>query len=464
MKTTILVLLVIIFSRVGIYQEPPLLGLHGSSSLNVLNNTDAQVVRYGFTDYQIKNVIQSGDSSAINNILNIHDESITQVVFLIFPEDSIQTVGADFERIPYGIDSLEVMSYLDTFITAVGTHIDWIQISQEPFGVTPYDTSQYSISDILGWWRTLAGFIRDKSLENPQMLGHLKITTGGITGIRGVLENPQSPVAPIIDSIILFAENYCDAIDLHLNTTSIESGRREVNYIQTRTNLPLTITEWSQANVARESGWLNAINTVWTDPQDPFYGLSNKTIIDSAYSNQMSLTDWQSLVSTAPYTENFIPDFYAMLDSHCIKLACYAGVLQYGEPNFDWRALYTNKVTESTHYNQPFYNDYTELSQIVGSGQFVSNCNPQSANGKVDKKRQITIYPNPAVNVLNIKLSDRLVHAQLKILNSDGKIVKELSNLTGEQLMLDIAELIPGIYFVQITGKEVMYTGKFNIQ
>jgi hypothetical protein len=156
--------------------------------------------------------------------------------------DTVKNIGVDLERIPVGSDRDTVFYYLGKFLTTAGPCINWIQIDQEPLGVTKYDTT-YTIEQVLDWWRQVADFIKERRSREPS-LSHLKIMTGGITGIRILLNGGGSPVlAAKIDSIIKFGEDYCDAIDVHLHTVSVEMGARQIAYLKARTNMPLTTTE-----------------------------------------------------------------------------------------------------------------------------------------------------------------------------------------------------------------------------
>jgi len=169
-------------------QTPTLLGTHGGSTPTIATNLGAQVVRYGFTDYQIKKAFLNGSESPTLKKMKTFDSlGITQVVFLRWPEDTVDVIGTNFERIPVGADRVEVFQYLYTFLIAAGPYVDWIQINQEPLGATKYDYTSYTISEIIEWWIAVVQFIKEKQKTYPSELEHLKIMTGGITGINQTL-------------------------------------------------------------------------------------------------------------------------------------------------------------------------------------------------------------------------------------------------------------------------------------
>lgn len=340
----------------------PLLGLHGTMGLNIVNKLNAQCVRFGFSDYQIKNAIDSESVDALSKIKKLDQAGVEIITYLKWPEDnSNNSIGPDPERIPVGKDREEVFEYLEQFLLNVGSYIDWIQISQEPLGATYYDVSTYSTDEVIEWWETVALFIHDMKTSHSD-LSHLKIMTGGITGIKGQLDGTGNPtVAEAIDNIISFGEEYCDAIDIHLHTSSVELGTKEISWLKDRTTMPLTTTEWSQAHAVKEDtladGWLGEINEV--------YGITNYMVIQNAYEDPMSPQEWMDLIATSPYTKGFISNFYAVLTENEFIHACYGSACQYGNPVFDWCQLIATKTTNPVSPNQPFYDEYGNLAGML---------------------------------------------------------------------------------------------------
>ncbi|MCF6269964.1 MAG: T9SS type A sorting domain-containing protein [Melioribacteraceae bacterium] len=450
---------IVFFLTINIHsQTPTLLGTHGGSTPNIAVNLGAQVVRYGFTDYQIKKAfLNESETATINKMKAFDSLGIVQVVYLRWPEDTVEVIGTDFERIPIGADRVEVFQYLETFLIAAGPYLDWIQINQEPLGATKYDYITYTISEVIQWWIAVAQFVRDKQVTHPLELGHLKIMTGGITGIKGAMGSPNSPIAAKIDSIIQFGESYCDAIDLHLHTSSLVEGAAAVKYIKDRTNHPLTCTEWSQAHAAVETGWLNNINTVWVDSSDKYFDLTNAEIMGSAYVVPMDTLDWVDFIAASPYTPNFIPDFYSILDNNCFIMACYAGVWQYGNPRFDWNQLLASKtVTTPLFPNNPFYTEYINLSSLLNSGSYITNCRTTSIDEELENHFG-EIYPNPASDIIYIKTDGKYYNA--KIFNVLGE---EVAGFAIEQSAeINISHLRKGVYIIKIWNNKTTRTSKF---
>ena len=466
-KITLLIICIKIITFNAIAQQPTRLGIHGTSDFGAISNIGAKVARYGFPDYKIKNAIIYGDSTALNKMMQLNFAGVEQVIFLTHPEDTIGGLGPSYQRIPTGIDSIEVFQYLDTFLMEAGPYIDWIQISQEPQGKTPYNDSIYTVNQVLNWWRTLATFIKSKIYNNPVQLGHLKIVTGGISALDA-LDTLTTPTTESIDSIIKFGEDYCDAIDVHLHTYSLNKGIQQIAYIKNRTSHPLVSTEWSQAKAATKTGWINSINTVWTNPSHPFFNKTNFEVIDSAYTNPISLAAWDSLIATLPYSVNFITDFYAVMDSNCFLFACYGGAFQFGNPKFDWKDLFTNKVTPNTAPNQPFYNEYVYLASLINNGGYFSNCdNVNSVDDNFQKNQDymLEIYPNPTNGSFSLLLPQIKNNTELYIINALGqKVYSKYYHANSAGKIINISLNLPsGIYFVALKNYRNLSVRKFVI-
>jgi len=462
-KNIIILVLLLTKSIVSIQaQTPTLLGVHGSNSPQTLQGLGVQIARYGFTDYKIKEGINSGSTQVIDKARVLDSLNIEQVVFLTWPDT---TSIDEYERIPTGLDSIEVLQNLDIFLDNIGSYIEYIQISQEPFGASSYNPN-HQISEILHWWQAVAIFIRNKQQQNPNDFGHIKIITGGITGVSGAINNPNSQVAILIDSVIVFGENYCDAIDIHLHLVDITMGENIINYMQSKTNHPLVCTEWSQAKSASPNGtnWINTINTAFNNPH-PFANLTNKQIIENAYVTPLDSSEWDMLIATSPYIIDFIRDFYAVMDSNCFEFACYASPYQYGSPTYDWVQLYASKtVSQYMYSNNPFYQEFISLSNLINSGQFNTNCTPLGINKDENNYQKVLLYPNPFNDYATFEFNSNNEIYSLSIFNILGEKVRVLSNITSNKITINREKLVNGVYLYQLNSdNKILSIGKFII-
>ena len=456
----IIITLVLLLESIGSFaQSPTLLGTHGSNDPQALYGLGAQIARYGFTDLKIKQGIINGSNQVLSRSITLDSLNIRQVLYLTWPDTSSVN---EYERIPTGSDSIEVFQYLDTLINEIGPYIEYIQISQEPFGATSYDPNE-PITNVLNWWKAVAQFIRNKQTLNPTDLGHIQLITGGITGVNGAINDPNAPIVALIDSVISFGETYCDAIDLHLHVVDVAMGESIINYIKTRTTHPLVCTEWSQSKAAGPLGnnWLNTVNSV-----SGFGNLTNKQIIDSAYVAPMDSSDWDMLIVTSPFTPNFISDFYAVMDSNCFKFSCFGGVFQFGSPAFDWDQLIASKtVAQYRHHNNPFYDDFKNLANTLSNGLFNTNCSTLGINDD-NSDLKYNIYPNPFSDFTTIEFENKIgENYTLKLFNALGQNVQPITTITEEQIIIKRENLEAGIYFILLhSDSQKRISGKLIIK
>ncbi len=104
-----------------------------------------------------------------------------------------------------------------------------------------------------------------------------------------------------------------------------------------------------------------------------------------------------------------------------------------------------------------------------GNGTFVDNINLTSILGVNDNPlSEITLYPNPASEIVNIKLTNETAtDASIVIANSLGQIVKTISKQQiggNATVVIDIAGFSSGLYFVTISSQGISETKKLLIK
>jgi hypothetical protein len=77
--------------------------------------------------------------------------------------------------------------------------------------------------------------------------------------------------------------------------------------------------------------------------------------------------------------------------------------------------------------------------------------NNVSSNENSDK--QMTIYPNPFISSTKIQTMSNLKNATLTIYNSYGKALKQMKNISGQNISLTRENLPSGIYFIRLTDE-----------
>jgi hypothetical protein len=65
------------------------------------------------------------------------------------------------------------------------------------------------------------------------------------------------------------------------------------------------------------------------------------------------------------------------------------------------------------------------------------------------------LYPNPVNELLNIDLKDnQLGMVTMKIVSPEGQVVVQQA-LTATRNLVSLSKLAPGLYFVQLEGKDI---------
>jgi len=115
------------------------------------------------------------------------------------------------------------------------------------------------------------------------------------------------------------------------------------------------------------------------------------------------------------------------------------------------KAIGTTKLTQvykSVDYNPPLGLVYYKLTSI--DFDLSEQNSPIQALSREGHHSQITLYPNPAQTLLNITSPDNVAGLSIEIIDAMGRILKvaviERSDL---KLVLDISDLVSGVYFIR---------------
>ncbi|WP_445738041.1 T9SS type A sorting domain-containing protein [Mariniflexile sp.] len=76
--------------------------------------------------------------------------------------------------------------------------------------------------------------------------------------------------------------------------------------------------------------------------------------------------------------------------------------------------------------------------------------------------KQVTVYPNPVSEVLNISISGYLPPIiKLEIISIDGRLVKKVNFNNNQPLLVNVSELNSGMYLCKISNFSTIETIKF---
>lgn len=120
--------------------------------------------------------------------------------------------------------------------------------------------------------------------------------------------------------------------------------------------------------------------------------------------------------------------------------------------NTETEESYTAK-DEETVYGMNYY----RIKSVDMDGQFTYSSVEQVF---VEQSNHISIYPNPVMNTLYIKLNTNAENTLIEIYSLDGK--KQLSENTSQaKHAINVEHLQKGTYMIRISTKETTYTSKF---
>jgi endo-1,4-beta-xylanase len=102
------------------------------------------------------------------------------------------------------------------------------------------------------------------------------------------------------------------------------------------------------------------------------------------------------------------------------------------------------------------------LRTYVASAYIDNSCNTGTNDNKFLNESEIELYPNPinSDGILNLKISDEM--SILRIIDLDGKIMKEINMIHQNAISLEI-KLKPGIYLMQINTPEKLVIKKLVV-
>jgi len=138
-------------------------------------------------------------------------------------------------------------------------------------------------------------------------------------------------------------------------------------------------------------------------------------------------------------------------------------------PNFAPTSAGTLRIQcDASDNTDQIFIDAVTITSINGPALIESNVTIEEVPGPVnfsfqelknDQEKELTVYPNPVKDILNITFNGEI--QSVRIVSLDGRDVKiGETNLSGN--MLDISSLSPGIYFISVQSEGEWYPTKFS--
>lgn len=120
---------------------------------------------------------------------------------------------------------------------------------------------------------------------------------------------------------------------------------------------------------------------------------------------------------------------------------------------------------DNEYYYYYYYNWQIQKGQAVCSSERIPVDVEVFLTGIEDNTGEISLYPNPAQDRLNISFSGAFDLQEVKLNSVDGKTLKSIlldSENTGK-LVIDISDLSQGVYYVELSDGESRYNQKVVI-
>ncbi len=158
----------------------------------------------------------------------------------------------------------------------------------------------------------------------------------------------------------------------------------------------------------------------------------------------------------------FIPLAGVMHTRYTLPAASSTGLIDSSRQNPFMQEFEIDLSSYSGHIQILFFHDSNDDNGIIIDDILVKGNGALSTNN-LDRK-PIVSFPNPANNTITFDIKEATSYQQIKVYSITGELVliKENGVSNNGQISIDINNLSPGIYQVEISDKTNKYFGKFS--
>ncbi|MEM9001864.1 MAG: hypothetical protein AAGB24_16520 [Bacteroidota bacterium] len=356
-------------------------GIFGLRNGFTLTDIGAEYTRILVWDTDIKSIYDEIDNGAplenniyFNEVKTIHDNGIKIILTLRWPDQN-SSDPALYDRVPILQDRIESLNLLSRFLNDFGHLLDIYSVQNEVGGLGP---GTYSQSDIVNsgsgspavlWWQDIVSTINTEKQNNPD-LNHLSISSPvPVLLKRLVFDNSGLPQANIdfFYETIDFGNKYCDYIDLHFNTFTLEEYPTTLTFLNSIINRPMIATEWSEVGSANDYISQPISNQVLSyaisiNHSIPSSLATNNELIEHLYDNPSTIDFWKIIVEESNYEENFMAQSSSMLSDAGFEIVCWNSGWQEGLTAYDLRSFYATKTVGPINNElSKFINEFKNL-------------------------------------------------------------------------------------------------------
>jgi hypothetical protein len=109
---------------------------------------------------------------------------------------------------------------------------------------------------------------------------------------------------------------------------------------------------------------------------------------------------------------------------------------------------------------------FTELkcqAKLRGYNNLNINCTTSVEDINSNENNSIILFPNPVQSFLNIETTFDLKNANITIYNALGQVAKRISNINDRHISIEMADMMNGVFFVDIQNDHSRVNSKFII-
>lgn len=124
---------------------------------------------------------------------------------------------------------------------------------------------------------------------------------------------------------------------------------------------------------------------------------------------------------------------------------------QYGELFFiKFLRVFSQSDTVGCCFTYDISNDGKKLTLTNNEGNIATFYDSVMAVSEAEKSNY-KLYPNPVSDILTIE--NLTPHSDLELIDSSGKVVKQIKNIQTPKTQINIKNLVPGIYYLKINNQ-----------
>lgn len=356
-------------------------GIFGLRDGSVLSNLGAEYTRIITWDTDIKAIYNELDNGMplennlyYNQIKGIHDNGVKIIVTLRWPDQN-SADPALYDRVPEAQDRMESLDLLSRFLNDFGPLLEIYSVQNEVGGLGPGTYTEENMvntgngSPAALWWKDIVERVTLEKESNPD-LAHLKIGSPVPVLLKRLVFDsaglPQTNIEFFYETVA-FGNEYCDYVDVHLNTFSLSEYEETLLFLNGLVTQPMMATEWSEVSSANAYIAQPISSELASYAEDINYTIpesvnTNDALVEHLYDNPSPLDFWQFMVQESSYEEGFMEQSSALLSEAGFEILCWNSGWQEGLTAYDLRSFYATKtVSSASNELSGFTNEFKNL-------------------------------------------------------------------------------------------------------